>query len=192
MNHLRRRAVGLLFGCLGVVQAGATVAQAPIVAPEPSARDGQHDFDFHLGNWNSRIRMLQRPLTGSTTWIDLSGTLVVREVWGGRAQLEELVVDGSGRHIEDLLLFLYNPQTRQWTLNPAASGDGAMGPRLIGEFSNGRGEFHSIEPALRGRSVFVRQIWSDITPTSHRFEQAFSNDGGRTWETNFVATLTRQ
>jgi hypothetical protein len=192
MNHLRRLCIGVLFLCLCFVSARATIAQVPTVASEPSPRDGQHDFDFHIGRWNSRIRMLQGPLTGSTTWINLSGTLVAREVWGGRAQLEELVVDGSGRHIEDLLLFLYNPQTHQWTLNPAASGDGAMGPQLIGEFRNGRGEFYSIEPALRNRSVFVRQVWSDITPTSHHFEQAFSNDGGRTWETNFVATLTRQ
>lgn len=66
-----------------------------------------------------------------------------------------------------------------------------MGPRLIGEFKNGRGEFYDQEPALQGRSVLVRQVWSDITATSHHFEQAFSNDGGRTWEPNFVATLTR-
>ena len=194
MNSLRHLCVGAFVGGLSLAApAGAALAQAPAAgAPEPSQRDGQHDFDFHLGAWKTHIRSLQRPLSGSTTWVEYDGDLVVRKVWDGRAQLEELTAESAaGRRIEDLLLFLYNPQTRQWTLNPAASGDGAMGPRLVGEFRNGRGEFYSIEPAQQGRSVLVRQVWSDITPTSHQFEQAFSTDGGRTWEPNFVARLTR-
>ena len=191
MNSLRHLCVGAFVGCLSLLPAGAAVAQTPTASPETPLRDGQHDFDFHLGVWKTHIRSLQHPLTGSTTWVEYDGTLVARKVWDGRAQLEELKADGSGRHIEDLLLFLYNPQTRQWSLNPAASSEGVIGPRLIGEFKNGRGEFYDQEPALQGRSVLVRQVWSDITPTSHHFEQAFSNDGGRTWEPNFVATLTR-
>jgi len=193
MNSLRHLCVGAFVGCLSLAApAGAALAQTtPTALPGTSLHDGQHDFDFHLGAWKTHIRSLQRPLTGSTTWVEYDGVLVVRKVWDGRAQLEELRAEGSGRRIEDLLLFLYNPQTRQWSLNPAASGDGLMGPRLVGEFRNGRGEFYSIEPAQQGRSVLVRQVWSDITPTSHQFEQAFSNDGGRTWEPNFVARLTR-
>jgi hypothetical protein len=195
MKHLRRLRAGVLAACLCLAFVGATEAQAPAAASTtvsgPALRDGQHDFDFHLGSWKSHIRMLQHPLTGSTTWVELSGTLVARPVWGGRAQIEELVADGAGRHIEDLLLFLYNPQTHQWSLNAAASSEGVMGQPMIGEFRNGRGEFYDQEPAAHGRSVLVRQVWSDITPTSHHFEQAFSNDGGRTWEVNFMATLTR-
>ncbi len=191
MNDLRRLGIGILAAGLCLASAGLAAAQAPTAAAGPP-RDGQHDFDFHIGAWKTHIRSLQHPLTGSTSWVEYDGTLVARKVWDGRAQLEELVADGAGRHIEDLLLFLYNPQTGQWSLNPAASGDGAMGQTLIGEFRNGRGEFYDQEPALHGRSVLVRQVWSDITPTTHHFEQAFSNDGGRTWETNFVANLTRQ
>jgi hypothetical protein len=191
MNSLRHLCVGAVVGCLSLVPASAAFAQTQAASPHASLRDGQHDFDFHVGSWKTRIRSLQRPLTGSTTWVEYEGTLVARKVWDGRAQLEELRAEGSGRRIEDLLLFLYNPHTRQWSLNPAAANEGVMGPRLVGEFRNGRGEFYSLEPALQGRSVMVRQVWSDITPTSHRFEQAFSNDGGRTWEPNFVAQLTR-
>jgi hypothetical protein len=191
MNSLRPLCLAALVGCLSLVQAGAATAQTPAPSPQTSLRDGQHDFDFHIGSWKTHIRSLQRPLTGSTTWVEYRGTLVARKVWDGRAQLEELKAEGAGRTIEDLLLFLYNPRTRQWSLNPAASDDGVMGPRLVGEFKDGRGEFYSIEPAQQGRSVLVRQVWSDITPTSHRFEQAFSDDGGKTWEPNFVANLTR-
>ncbi len=191
MNSLRQLCVGVLIGCLCLVATSVTDAQTATVASEPALRDGQHDFDFHLGSWKTHIRRLQHPLTGSTTWVEFDGTLVARKVWDGRAQLEELEADGADQHIEDLLLFLYNPQTRQWSLNSAAGGDGVIGQPMFGEFKNGRGEFYDQEPALHGRSVLVRQVWSDITPTSHRFEQAFSNDGGRTWEPNFVATLTR-
>ena len=62
---------------------------------------------------------------------------------------------------------------------------------MIGEFKNGRGELISQEP-FKGRTILVRGTWSEITPNSHRFEQAFSDDGGKTWEPNFVAVLTRQ
>jgi hypothetical protein len=158
----------------------------------PELRDGQHDFDFHIGTWKSSITRLLHPLTGSTTWAKMTGSLVARKVWDGRAQIEELEADGTdGHHIEDLLLFLYNPQSHQWSLNAAASSDGALGTPMIGEFKNGRGEFFDQE-TYKGRAILIRQVWSDITPTSHRFEQAFSDDGGKTWEVNFIARLERQ
>ena len=65
-----------------------------------------------------------------------------------------------------------------------------MGAPMIGEFKNGRGEFFDQEP-FDGRSILVRNVWSDITPESCRFEQAFSDDGGKTWEVNWIATDTR-
>ncbi|SFS18402.1 hypothetical protein SAMN05216570_3714 [Dyella sp. OK004] len=160
------------------------------LAQTPAERDGQTDFDFHLGNWKSSISRLQHPLTGSTTWIQCHGTLAARKVWDGRAQMEELEADCPAGHIEDLLLFLYNPQTRQWSLNSAAVNDGVIGRPMFGEFKNGRGEFYDQE-AFKGRTIMVRQVWSDITPTTHHFEQSFSDDGGKTWEPNFRATLTR-
>lgn len=154
-------------------------------------RNGQHDFDFHFGKWKSRITRLVHPLTGSTTWIDCTGTLVARKVWDGRAQLEELEADCPTGHIEDLLLFLYNPESHQWSLNAAAPGDGVIGRPLFGQFNNGRGEFVDQE-SFKDRMILVRQVWSDITPTSHHFEQSFSHDNGKTWEPNFKATLTRE
>ncbi len=156
-----------------------------------SQRDGQHDFDFNLGTWKTSMKRLQHPLTGSTTWVELSGTVVVRKVWDGRAQLEEVEAQGPAGHFEDLGLFLYNPQARQWSLNFANSKTGVIGiPPTIGEFRNGRGEFYDQE-TFNGRAILARIVWSDITADSHRFEQAFSDDDGKTWETNVVATLTR-
>jgi hypothetical protein len=102
----------------------------------------------------------------------------------------ELEVDGPAGHIEGLSLRLYNPQSRQWSLNFANGNDGALSPPTVGEFKNGRGEFFDQE-TLNGRAILVRFVISDITPNSCRFEQAFSDDGGKTWEVNWIATDTR-
>jgi hypothetical protein len=88
-------------------------------------------------------------------------------------------------------LRLYNSRSHQWSRNFANSRDGTMELPMFGEFKNGRGEFIGPD-TLNGKPILVRHVFSEITPDSHHFEQSFSNDGGKTWEPNFVATLTRQ
>jgi hypothetical protein len=105
----------LLVGCLLSISAPAqAVAAAPEQPSSSTLRDGQHDFDFNIGTWKTHIRRLLHPLTGSNDWVDLNGTVHVRKVWNGRAQLEEIEADGSTGHFEGLTLFLYNPQAHQW------------------------------------------------------------------------------
>jgi hypothetical protein len=159
-------------------------------APAPTDRDGQHDFDFEIGTWKTHLKRLLHPLTGSTTWVEYDGTSVVRKVWDGRANLLELEVDGPAGHIEALSLRLYNPDSHQWSLNFSNSAAGAMSQPAIGEFKNGRGEFYDQE-SLNGRAILVRFVIFDITPDSCRFEQSFSDDEGKTWEPNWIATDTR-
>ncbi len=152
--------------------------------------DINHDFDFEIGTWKTHVRRLLHPLTGSTIWVEMEGVTTVKKVWGGRANLVELVADGPGGHFEGLSLRLYNADTHKWSLNFASSSDGTMTPPTIGEFKNGRGEFYSHE-TLNDRPILVRFVISDITSTSCRFEQAFSADGGNTWEVNWIARDTR-
>jgi len=153
-------------------------------------RDGQADFDFEIGAWKTHLRRLLKPLTGSTTWAEYHGTTVVRKVWNGRANLVELEVDGPAGHIEALSLRLYNPQSRQWSLNFANSAAGTMAVPTIGEFRNGRGEFYDQE-TLNGRAILVRFLILPVSADSIRFEQSYSDDGGKTWELNWVAVDTR-
>lgn len=160
------------------------------IQQSPKERDGQHDFDFEIGTWKTHLKRLQNPLTGSATWVEYEGTTVVRKVWNGRANLAELVVEGPSGRIEGLSLRLYNPRSRQWSLNFANVNGGVMTEPTIGEFKNGRGEFYSQE-TYNGRTIFVRFVISDITPNSCRFEQAFSDDGGKTWEVNWIAVDIR-
>jgi len=161
-----------------------------IALADEKPRDGQHDFDFHFGTWKTQVKRRVRPLTGSNTWVEMNGTTVVRKVLNGRANLVELTADSPNGHFEGMSLRLYNPESRQWSLNFANAADGTLTESTIGEFKNGRGEFYAQE-TYNGRSILVRFVIFDITPNSCHFEQAFSDDGGKTWEVNWIATDTR-
>lgn len=183
--------------CWALILSCACVTLPPITVRSQTASDsalerpdGQHDFDFEFGEWTVRLSRLLRPLTGSTAWLKYEGTSVVRKVWNGRANLGEISVDGAAGHIEGLSLRLYDPETREWHISWANANDGLLGPPMIGGFRNGRGEFYNQE-TLNGRAIFVRFIFSDITATTFRLEQAFSGDGGKTWEPNWIAEFTR-
>jgi len=191
-NALRHSRVHLLILGLAMAMApGRAAAQTSPAAPPASAqRDASHDFDFEFGDWKVRISRLVSPLSGSTNWVEYTGTSVVRRVWDGRANLGELEVAGTAGRIQGLSLRLYNPESRQWAVHWANSRDGALGLPMIGGFSDGVGRFYDQE-MFNGRAVFVRFIFSDITPTTFRLEQAFSADGGKTWEPNWIASFTR-
>jgi hypothetical protein len=167
-------------------------AHAPGVESQqaPAAHDGQHDFDFSFGTWKIHVSRLLKPLTGSSTWTEYEGTGVCRKVWSGRANLLEVELDGAGGHIEALGIRLYNTEARQWSLNWTNSGQGILQSPSIGEFKNGRGDFFDQEP-FNGRAILARGSFSEIAADSSYFEQAFSDDGGKTWETNWKMTFTR-
>jgi hypothetical protein len=180
---------------LSVALAAVVATAVPLCALAQAAQsaespDGSHDFDFNLGVWKTHIKRLVRASSGCIESFEMDGTVTVRKVWDGRAQLEEIEADGPRGHWESLTLFLYNPASRQWSINFANSRDGTLSQPAIGEFSRGRGEFYDQE-LIDGRATLVRIVWSDITPETHHFEQSLSHDGGRSWEPNFEATLTR-
>jgi hypothetical protein len=159
--------------------------------PLTAQRDGQRDFDFEIGSWTARLSRLDRPLTGSARWLEYEGTSVVRKVWDGRANLGELDVKGPAGRIEGLTLRLYNPKARQWNITWSNATDGVLDrATMFGGFTDGRGEFFG-QDSLDGRAIYVRFVFSDVTPASFRFEQAFSADGGKSWEVNWKAAFTR-
>ena len=181
----KRMRAGVLRGCLALV-----LGMQPLAAQSAAPRDGQRDFDWEIGAWSTRLRRLVRPLSGSTEWVEYEGTTVVREVWQGNANLVELDVTGPPGRIQALSLRLYDPESRQWSLNFASSASGEMAIPSVGRFREGRGEFYSRE-TLNGRPILVRFVIAPITADSCRFEQAFSPDGGKSWEVNWIATDTR-
>jgi hypothetical protein len=178
-------------GIVPPASVGQPPANPPINPTSERTDDGRHDFDFEFGTWKTHIRRLLHPLSGSNEWAELDGTSTVRRVWNGRANLGELEVAGATMRIEGLSLRVYDPDTRQWSIYWANSREGRLGTAMIGRFHNGRGEFFNQE-LFDGKAVYVRFTFSDIEPASFRLEQAFSADGGKTWEANWIATFTRQ
>jgi len=185
ISRTLRCALGISLSVLALSSAAAQEGAA-----SPSVRDGQHDFDFNFGVWKTHIRRLKEPVTGSTEYVEMNGTVTVRKVWNGRAQLEEIEVDGPAGHWQGLTLFLYDPKAHQWSQSFVNSAVGSFSGGLIGEFKDGRGELYAQE-TRGGRSVLIRGVWSDIKPDSHHFEEAYSDDGGKTWVSYFIADLTR-
>jgi len=178
--------IALVFALQGIICPLAASAQST----DTAKRDGSHDFDFEIGNWKTHLKRLKAPLSGSTTWIEYDGTTVVRKIWNGKANMVELEVDGPSGHFEGLNLRLYNPEARQWSLNFASSRGGVITQPTIGEFKNGRGEFYDQE-AFNGRTIMVRFVITPVNADLIRFEQSFSDDGGKTWELNWIAEDTR-
>lgn len=179
----------LLFG-LSVLLTGYKGIAQPKLPDSSGLRDGQHDFDFELGTWKTKLKRMVNPLSGTQTWVEYEGTSVVRKVFNGMANLVELTVEGPAGHFKGLSLRLYNPQAHQWSLNFANMKNGVMTTPTIGEFKDGRGEFYSQE-TLNGRAILVKFVISKITSDSCRFEQSFSDDGGKSWELNWIAVDTR-
>lgn len=199
--HPSRRSVA---GLLAIVAAGAAGA-APAAARTNRRRDAAlavpatpagspQDFDFEHGRWQTTLRRRLQPLSGSDLWTDYAGTTVVVPLWGGRANLVELDVSGSQgplQHLQALSLRLFDPRQERWTLNFSSPASGTLAPPMTGGFGGGRrGVFYSTE-TFGGRPVLVRFIIESTGADSCRFEQAFSPDGGATWETNWIALDTR-
>ena len=162
-----------------------------ILCPIPVvADDAARTFDSHIGSWHTSLKRLKDPLTSSNTWLTYEGTTTVRAVLHGRANLAELEVAGGAGRIDGISLRLYDPKSGQWTLNYANLADGTLATPSVGRFEGARGEFYSDEK-YGGRDVHVRFVIKPQGPDVIRFEQAFSIDGGRTWEVNWMATDTR-
>ena len=165
-------------------------AGAVEISSSPENDDPQHGFDFDIGTWKTHSSRLMAPLTGSTKWVDMDGVSIVKKVWGGRANLAEYKAEGPAGTVELMALRWFNPTTKEWNINFATPGVGTLGVPGVGEFKNGRCTFYDYE-LIGGRSVLVRfSIWK-ITRDTAQSEQAFSDDGGKTWEVNWINKYTR-
>jgi hypothetical protein len=162
-------------------------------AEQADQRDGQRDFDFLVGSWKIHLKRLVQPEHGAKEWVDLDGTVVCRQVFDGRAEVEEFNVESRDKkmRIQGLATRFYNPASHQWSIWWANANDGAMfPPPVVGEFKNGRGEFYDQE-VVDGRFVFTRFVWTATTTNSPHFEQSISADGGKSWDLNWITDQTK-
>lgn len=173
----------------GLAQQNSDASKAS-VQPASAERDGQHDFDPLIGSWKYHLKRRVNPLTGSNTWVEFDGTGICYKIWDGRAELDTIEVDGPNGHIEGLTLRTYNPQSHQWRLYWANSKTGIIDPPQVGEFKDGRGEFYA-QDTINGKTILIRFVWTNMTTSTPHFEQSFSDDGGKTWEVNWITDQTR-
>ena len=168
-------------------------AANPTVVPKREVRDGSRDFDFIVGKWKMHHRRLRNPLTGSSTWVEFEGTSVGRLLWDGRVSEDENVFHDPAGKIEGMTVRFYNEKSGQWSIYWASNTLGGLAlPPTVGSFDrkNGTGTFYDHE-IWNGKAILVRYLWHDIQADSCRWEQAFSEDGGRTWETNWIQYIER-
>jgi hypothetical protein len=189
MSKPRHLFASLVYAIAVLAAHGAALAQPTPAPAAPTMHDGAHDFDFEFGVWKMQMKRLRHPLTHSTTWFEMSGTTVNRRVFGGRANLAEVEGDGPNGHLQLASFRLYNVESHQWTIS-FAGGSGLLAPPMTGEFHDGRGEFYDQE-TYNGRMILVRFTIYSVTPTTAHSEQAFSDDGGKTWETNWINDYER-
>jgi NIPSNAP len=157
-----------------------------------AARATKHDFDFLHGSWSIHNRYLKERLKGSSEWIEFEARSDVEPLLDGFGQIDRYSAMRDGSRVEGVTLRLFNPATGEWSLHWADTvRPGELLPPMVGHFKGDVGEFFGDEMA-DGKRVLCRFHWTRTADGLPRWEQAFSDDGGRTWETNWVMTFTRR
>ena len=178
---------GFVLGCVSVMLFASPIAAQ---SSQQTHASDHRDFDFEFGSWQTHVKRLVKPLSGSTTWVEYDGKTMVRPLLDGRANLVELSIAGPTGKIEGVSLRLFEPQAGRWSINYAGVTDGLLTPPVSGTFKNGRGEFFG-KDMLGNRPILVRFVITKESANRARFEQAFSADGGKNWEVNWIAMDTR-
>lgn len=159
----------------------------PGIKQNLSPHDNQHDFDFEVGRWDAHVRNLSHRLSGSNDWEDFHGNVVTTPLMNGKGNISEMNVEGtvSHKHINIIAVRLYNPASRQWSIYGATSTSGAFDPPQVGQFQGTRGEFYATA-TFESRAILIRFVWTYVSQNRTHFEQAFSANGGKDWEVNWI------
>ncbi|WP_371823598.1 hypothetical protein [Myxococcus sp. CA056] len=163
--------------------------QAVVQKDVVPTRDGARAFDFWVGRWDIHNRRLRERLKGSTEWIEFKATSVARPLLGGMGIEDEYRTDYWSGFIGSAFQF-FNPETKQWSIYWVDNRRGALEPPVVGSFTDDVGIFEGVD-TFEGQPIRVRYTWSRVTTAKPRWEQAFSSDGGNTWETNWVMDFSR-
>ena len=167
------------------------MSEGQTLTPKAIGAGRASDFDFLIGRWRVRHRRLRQRLAGCTEWDEFAGRSELRTLMDGRVNVDDNELELPGAHYRAVTLRSFEPKTGQWAIWWL---DGRQPHQLdvpmIGGFDGGVGTFYA-DDVIAGRAVRVRFLWSDITPTSCRWQQAFSPNAGKTWEDNWFMDFTR-
>jgi hypothetical protein len=182
----------LLFGAAMFFTTTPTLTGRPSEPKsQPANASSEHDFDFLVGTWTVQHRRLKQRLAHGTEWETFSGTCKTWLLLDGQGDVDDNVLQAPAGAYRAVTLRSFDPATKLWSiwwLDSRHPHD--LDPPVVGGFRNGIGTFFAKDTS-GGRPIIVRYIWSDITPHSAKWQQAFSDDGGKTWETNWVMEFRR-
>ena len=159
----------------------------PVLNTESTA----DDFDFFVGRWTVRHRRLKERLAASAQWEQFGGTSEMHKLMDGSGNIDDNVIELPAGRYRAVSLRSFDAKTKQWAIWWLDARDPhRLEPPVRGGFSQGTGVFYG-DDVFKGEPIRVRFLWSDLTATSCRWQQAFSADGGKTWETNWIMDFTR-
>jgi len=154
------------------------------------AESTARDFDFWMGSWNVKNSYVKKRLAGADEWDEFESTVTARPLLDGLGNEDEFRTDYRGGFVGMSLRF-FDPETKQWWIYWADTRrSGKLDPPVVGAFDGDVGVFHG-DDTFAGKPIRVRFIWSGVTTRTPRWEQAFSEDDGETWETNWIMDFTR-
>lgn len=187
----RRVLVDALAGIGALCLSSSAGDAASACANTATGPDPVRDFDFFIGTWLVSHSRLKERLAGSSEWQKFDGTCHVRSLLGGCANIDDSLVDLPDGAYRGIGLRAFDAKTKTWADWWLDGRDPhKIDVPVVGRFANGVGTFLS-DDTLRGKPIKVRGLWSRITPTSLQWDQAFSPDGGKTWETNWIMRYAR-
>ena len=181
-------AAGLMSAAGCSSPAAATPAKTAIAPTDPV-----HDFDGFFGNWHVRHRKLKERLAGSHEWLEFEGSQTMQPILGGSGNMTDNVFNMPDGSIQrGVTLRAFDPKTGKWSIwwldgNRPSKID----VPVVGGFEKGSGAFYA-DDTFNGKPIKVRFLWVNVTPNKREWQQAFSADGGKTWETNWIAYFTRK
>ena len=150
-----------------------------------------NDFDFALGDWRVKHRRLKDRLVGSDQWVEFDGLMSTHRILGGYGNVEDNVLHLPEGTYRAAAVRSFNAQTGQWSIWWLDGRfPGQMDVPVVGQFRDAIGTFYAND-TLNGIPIQVRFTWSTRDQSNPRWEQAFSADGGATWETNWIMEFSR-
>ena len=156
--------------------------------------DGRHDFDFLFGAWQiSNRKRVNALVPGDDEWVEFDAWMQARPIVGGIGNIDTYhAPDFPGRPgFEGFTLRLFEPKTGLWRIWWASShGTGELDEPVVGRFEDSVGIFEC-DDILEGIHLRVRYEWTVIDDDTLRWEQTFSFDGRRSWDSNWVMESTR-
>jgi len=150
---------------------------------------GVNGFDFLIGNWRVHHRRLKERLANNREWVEFEGTSIARKILGGRGNMDDNVLNLPGGAYRAVTVRTYDPAEKLWSIWWIDSRHpGPLDPPVVGRFENGVGTFYA-DDTFNGKPIRVRYLWTNQSDAPH-WEQAFSEDEGKTWETNWTMDFT--